>query len=298
VVIGGGPAGLEAARVAARRGHRVALYEREARLGGALVLAACVHPDNEPFLDFLLGEIARLPIEVHLGHELSPDAVLALAPDAVVVASGGRVVPPALPGDDLPHVVTGPGLRRLLAGRLDAHAARRLPAWQRHGARLLRGRLQRLLTPRRLRALSRRWLPLGRRIAVVGGDLAAIELAEFLAERRRSVSVLESGDEIAPEVGLKRRSEHMDRLDRLGVVVNTGVELDRITPEGVRIRRGAGSALVAADSVILAGRVEADLALFDALEGRVPEVHAAGDCTGLGLIRKAVEEGARIGCRL
>ena len=297
IVVGAGPGGLEAARLLARRGHRVALYEKQGFLGGALVMAAMVHAENEPFLDFLRGEIGRLAIEVHLGRALDADGIASLAPDAVVVATGGRVVAPKIPGDDQPHVLTGTRLRELIAGRVEDLA--QLPAWQRAGARLLSGRVQRLVRPSRLRALSRLWMPLGRRVAIVGADLAAIELAEFLAERGRAVAVLETGEGIAPEVGPKRRAEHMLRLDRSGVSVNTGVEIERISRDGVLLRRAQGaSTLVSADSVILAGSVEPDTELLEALRGRVPEIHAVGDCTGLGLIRKATEEAARIACAL
>jgi len=295
VVIGGGPAGLEAARVAARRGHRVSLYEREHRLGGALFMAATVHADNEAFLEFLLQEIRRLPIEVQLGSELDAKGVLALRPDAVLVATGGRVVTPELPGAELPHVTSGALLRELLGARVSEQAERKLPAWQRGPLKRFGPGLQRFVHPRRLRALSRLWMPLGRRIVIVGGDLASIELAEFLAERGRRVAVLEPGEEIAPEVGLKRRTEHMDRLDRLGVPVNTGVAVQRITRAGVVLQSGD---TVGADSVILAGEVQADTRLYDALTGQVPELHAIGDCTGLGLIQKATEEGARAACSL
>jgi len=275
VIVGGGPGGLETARLAAERGHRVALYERERQLGGSLVMAATVHPENAPFLSFLLREVARLPIEVHRGRALAAEDVAALRPDAVVVASGGRVVVPKIPGDDLPHVVTGPRLR-----------ARMGPA-------------ARWLTPRQLAAASRWWMPLGRRVVVVGGDLAAIELAEFLAARGRRVSVVEHGERLAPEIGPKRLAEHMDRLDRLGVAVNTGVAYEGITREGIAVRpEGAGSHLVAADTVVVAGELEADTTLFDAVRERVPEAFCVGDCTGLGLIRKATEEATRVAAAL
>jgi len=290
VVIGGGPAGLEAARVAAARGHSVTLCEREAFLGGALVLASTVHADNEPFLDYLLREVERVGVDVRLNCELDPDAIVSLQPDAVVVATGGRLVTPQIAGQQLAHVLSGQLLRQLLVGRLSSEAEKKFPAWQRRALEVLGRPLQPFVRANRLRALTRWWMPLGCRVVIVGGDLAAIELAEFLAERKRYVTVLESGREIAPEVGLKRRTEHMDRLDRLGVVVNTEVDVARIEPEVVVL---AGGASIAADSVILAGEVVADTTLADALKDRVPVVHAVGDCTGLGLIFKAVEEGAR-----
>ncbi len=275
LVVGGGPGGLETARLAALRGHRVTLVERERALGGALRMAATVHPENAPFLDFLLREVARLPVEVRRGTALAPGGARAFAPDAVVVATGGRVVVPRVPGDEQRHVWTGPALRQ----------------WLRPVARVA--------GPRALRALSRVWMPLGRRVAVVGGDLAAVELAEFLATRGRRVTLLERGPRLAPEVGPKRLAEQMDRLDRLGVAVVGGVEVERITPAGLVLRPEEGSPReLAADSVVLAGELEADTSLFDALKGEVPELHAVGDCTGLGLIRKATEDATRVAAAL
>ena len=132
---------------------------------------------------------------------------------------------------------------------------------------------------------------------VCGGTLAAIELAEFLAENGRRVSIIDSADEPAPEVGAKRRAEHMDRLARLGVVLNTRMQVDRITADAVVVRRESGSPVsVAADSVIVAGAVEPDTSLADEIGDRFDDLHVIGDCTGLGLIRKALEEGARVGC--
>lgn len=297
VVIGGGPGGLEAARVAAERGHRVSLFERNGQLGGALVWASILHPENEPFLHYLRSEIASSTVSVELSHQVEADEIAALDPDAVIVATGATVVVPAIDGDHSPSVHSGPALRELLAG----HAGAGQPGWQRLGAAMLSGWRQRLVQPAAVRLASRAWLPLGHRVVIVGGDLVAIELAEFLSVRGRFVTVLESGRCIAPEVGLKRRTEHMDRLDRLAVAVHVRAEVHRITDDGVEFTPCGGTQReLSADSVIVAGHPEANTALFDALTDRLPgaKLHAVGDCTGLGLIRKATEDGARAACSI
>ena len=87
-----GPAGLEAAWVAAARGHDVTLLERSAELGGKIRLAAMLpgRAELSAFADWRAGECARRGVDVRLGVDADAATVLALAPDAVIVATGGR----------------------------------------------------------------------------------------------------------------------------------------------------------------------------------------------------------------
>ena len=298
VVVGAGPGGMEAARVAAERGHRVTVYERSRFLGGALLAAAAVHPENETLLAFLTSEIRRLGVEIRTGVEVDAERIRDVRPDAVVVATGGRLVVPEIPGAALPHVVTGRDLRAMF-GAFPGRPVGREPLWMQAARRLSAGATGAMLTPSRIRKLARLWLPFGARVVVIGADLAAVELAEFLARHGRRVSIVDRGSGIAPEVGAKRRAEHMDGLARLGIVLNTDVRVERIEPGAVIVGRGTGAATrIPADSVILAGTVEADTTPADAIKLCVEDVHLVGDCTGLGLLRKAVEDGARAGCAL
>jgi len=90
--VGGGPGGLEAAWVAAARGHDVTLLERTAELGGKIRLAAMLPGRQEiaAFADWRAGECRRRGVDIRLGVDADVDAVIALAPDAVIIATGGR----------------------------------------------------------------------------------------------------------------------------------------------------------------------------------------------------------------
>ncbi len=293
LIIGAGTAGLEASRLAAEAGHRVVLVERQQRLGGSLQLAATVHSDNERFLRWLLAEVARLPVDVRLGTQATPELVRAEAPDEVLVASGARLTTASIPGAESPGVLTGALLRQALTGRIDPPQRGRLPRWQ---ERLLQGLsplLQRCLKPAILRTVSRAWMPLGKRVVIVGADLAAVELAEFIARRGRQVQVLTSARKIIPEVGKKRRHEHMDRLDGLRVVLNTAVDIVRVSASGVVIAVNASEREIRADNVIIAGDAERDTTLAEALTSAGFSVRAIGDCNGPGLIAGATASAAR-----
>jgi 2,4-dienoyl-CoA reductase-like NADH-dependent reductase (Old Yellow Enzyme family) len=117
LVVGGGPAGLEAARTAALRGHETHLYEATRRLGGQVTIAASAphRSDIGAITEWLTSEVERLGVTIRLNTMVTPDVVEELAPDEVVLATGGtprtdgfQLSTPVdpIPGHDLPHVHT------------------------------------------------------------------------------------------------------------------------------------------------------------------------------------------------
>lgn len=293
MIVGAGPGGMEAARVAAKRGHKVTLYDRHKRLGGALVTACTVHPDNETLLDYLMVQLKKLPVDIKLGVEVTPDMVKREKPDVLIDASGGKVVVPQIEGANLPHVITGSMLHKMMYGEMPKDGAEKVPAWMRVGLGIGGGLMGRLITPARIQNMTQSWLPLvGNRVVVVGADLAAIESAEFIAARGRTVAVIDSTEVLAPEIGDKRRAEHIERMREVGITMHTLCDVTRITKEGVWFKPQTGDTehMIAADTVLLAGTIDPKTEIYDACKGFVPAAFTVGDVSGLGLIDKAIRE--------
>ena len=298
VVVGGGTAGLEAARIAAEAGHKVVLFESQNRLGGSLVLASTVHSDNERFLNWLLDEVKRLGVDVRMGTPATIESVTGEHPDEVIVATGAVVITPHIPGIEQASVITGALMRQIIAGELQHGESVRLPNWQRNLLKGIMPLVQRVMTPGLLRRLSRWWMPIGKKVVIIGSDLVAIELAEFLADRGRKVTVVDSAKKIIPEVGIKRRHEHMDRLDQLRITINTAVGIERIESGAVVIGVRGREHVMPCDSVIVSGEPRANTHFADSLQAAGINVHSVGDCTGVGLIVKATRTAAEAVARI
>ncbi|MCP4003322.1 MAG: FAD-dependent oxidoreductase [bacterium] len=290
LVVGGGPAGMEAARIAAIRGHDVILCEQSQELGGTLRFAALVYEPNERLLRWLENQVRSLPIELLLGQKATAESIRELRPDVVLAAPGTIRQRPQIPGADLPHVFDGDDLRALLSGDETPEQSASLSLAGRLAVRA--GRASGISRdPSKLRSASRAYMPLGRQIAIVGGGLVGIELAEFLAERDRNVIVLEAGPVMALEMAHPRRWRALHDLRSAGVRLVNSAEVESIDESGVHFRTAEGTEQTPADHVILAAGLAPDSDGIEALrESGVPLV-AIGDGRELGYLERAMREG-------
>lgn len=251
LVVGGGPAGMEAARVSALRGHHVVLYEAGQRLGGQLLLAS-IPPYKEvleTFADYQRSQLSALGVRVELGQHVSAALVEEARPDVVVLATGVRQAAPQIPGIDRPNVVTAVDV---LTGKAEV----------------------------------------GDKVAIIGAELVGCETAEFLAAGGREVTLMRRGDEVATKVNPTVREHLLARLSASGITMLTGVRYQEITDRGVIIMTGEGKRqTVEADTVVLAAGSSPDTELYQALEGKVPELKLVGDCVEPRNIMSAVAEG-------
>lgn len=287
LVVGGGPGGMETARVAALRGHRVTLCERTSVLGGSVRLSAISYAPNGRLVRYFENTLAELPVEIRLGTVVDERFVREFAPDVVVMATGARWAALDIPGADRPHVMNGESLRALL-GAADAPLPRTMSAAAR-GAMALARRLRITRSPELLAQASRAWMPLGHEIVIHGGGLVGIELAEFLAARGRKITVLEPGPLFAPQMMLLRRWRALHECRRLGVNLIANVTDSRIEQDCVYYRTPGGQERgIAAQNVILAAGATEDTVFPDRLRSTGFDVRTVGDCGNIGYIEGAI----------
>ena len=257
VVIGGGPAGMEAARVAAERGHRVTLYEAGARLGGQLALWADA-PMTAEFgrtISWYEGQLTRLQVQLRLGQRVGAEALAGLGADALVIATGATAKPPApLPGAE------GSELRLC-----DPWSAMIQPAE-------------------------------GLNIVVVdeGGGRAALSAADVLVERN-TVTIVTSefavGELVTPTV----RTPSHRRLLRAGATFRASEVAVRIEGNTVVTRNilsDAESRIDGVDMLVDWQGATADASLATAAEATGLPVFRAGDCVAPRQVHIAIAEGA------
>jgi len=259
VVVGGGPAGMEAARVAAVRGHRVTLFEEAGGLGG-LVNLAMIPPHKgelKNIIDYYARQLEILQVDLRLHTRFFPEMLEGLNADALIIATGAREL--------IPKIVGIQGDRGKTVTALD----------------VLRGEVS-----------------VRGSVVIIGGGLIGVETAEFLADQGREVTVVEMRRHLAEDVGPSMRWALLARL-RTKIRALTETAVSAVRDDGVVVRGKDGEEKVLpADTVVVAAGLERRCELADAL-GRSPvEMHVVGSCREPGQIAEAVREGFEAGLKI
>lgn len=260
VVVGGGPAGLETARVAAERGHQVILLERDTFLGGQVRLASRA-PGRQEFgevIRYLSRQVEKAGVDIRLGVEGKVEEILGLAPDAVVIAAGARPLIPDIEGARGANVVTAwdilwgkaPDGRRFAV--IDGDKEDQVAV----------GAAEYL-------ADSGKEVEIISRLPYVGKDM---DILNFVPVYKR---LLEKGVKLTPHTGVRGINDHQVVLYN----VYTGAQESRRDVDVV---------------VFAAGRVAED-GLYWALKGKIGNLHRIGDCLAPRSVLSAIGEGNRVG---
>lgn len=298
VVIGGGPGGMEAAIRLDKRGFKVSLLEKSNRLGGTLQFAGIAYPANEKLLYWLRRQIKASGVAVHLNCEATPEQVRRLGADEVIVATGAKRDMPDIPGNEQDFVFSGDEMRSMVMSDDHPELERKTSAFTRFMAGM--GSVSRLsqLGPV-VRQITKAWLPLGQRITIIGAELVGLELAEFLAERGRQVTVIDDAKRAGKGLYLVRRMRLLEELEHLGVRILTKANDISIGDHLVSYTNYRGQQRsLASDHVIVAKGASGDERLADRFRDAGFTTHAIGDCTGVSYIEGAIEAAAELAVRL
>lgn len=258
-VAGGGVAGCETAIIAAKRGHKVTLFEKQDSLGGQWKLA-CVpvgKTDFATFIPYLSGELDRAGVKVKLGTELTKEQVLNDKPDVVVVATGGEANIPPIPGIDQKEVVLA----------------------------------QDILSGKKVFGNSV--------VIIGGGSVGAETADYISAYGVKSVTVLEMADKIAADADAKPKKYLMNRLQEKGVALLTNAKVVAIERGVVKVlHNGVEKELPKVDTVILAAGVHSYHPLATELSDYSGEVYRVGDALTVKDGRANAAEGFLLGFKL
>ena len=145
--------------------------------------------------------------------------------------------------------------------------------------------------PAKLRRASKLYMPVGKRVVVIGGGLVGTELAEFFVERKRSVVVVHDGPIFAAEMAHPRRWRVLHELREAGARLVAEAQIEAIGDTAVRVRTTEGTQEVPADTVILATGLVANPHAIETIRSAGVPVVAVGDGNGVGYIEGAIQQG-------
>ena len=259
MVVGGGPAGMQAARVAALRRHYVTLYEKNRELGGQLRTTAKISFKREiaDLLRYLINQLQKLGVKAKLGTNVTPQLIRNIKFDALILATGAVPVvcniPNIQPASALNAAEVEPGTKKVT----------------------------------------------GYNIIVVGGGLVGCEIALSLALEGRQVTIIEMLPEMARDMNEISRSSLLSALEDQGITIHTEMTATQLDSIGLKARNKKGEEhQFQADTVILALGSVANNKLHEAIANERLEHYTVGDCITPRKIGDAMHEGLVAGYRV
>lgn len=263
IVVGGGPAGLEASRVAALRGHQVILYEKEEKLGGQINIASSppCKRELERIVEYLSRQVEKAGVQVEMGVEVTSGLIEELEPHTVIVAIGASpLIPDDILGVDNERVVKA---EDVLAGRTTANA---------------------------------------KHVVIIGGGSVGCETADFLTELgdglpkdEAKVTIIEMLEDVASDMQTLPRLQLLKRLRAKEVEIITMAKVIEIAEDRVLFMRKARKEVIAnIDQIILALGARPVSNFLHEIKNKVAEVYVIGDARDPRRILNAIAEGSKI----
>lgn len=253
LVVGGGPGGMEAARTAALRGHRVSLWEQGDALGGNLIAAAVPDFKQEfrKLINYFATQVNKLGVDVQLGKEATAELIAEARPEIVFIATGSTPLIPKIPGVESEKVVTAVDL---LLGKREAGESVVVIGGGLVGSEIA--------------------LYLARK----GKKLTVVEILESVMGDMYSIN-RDHMEKLLSEIGVR-------------ILANTEV-LEITDEGIAIAHKCGETASLEADTVVLATGFEPNDELLPALKDKVPEIYTIGDCVAPRKVINAVWEGFR-----
>ena len=253
VVIGAGPGGMEAARVAALEGHHVTLFEKENHLGGTMgdICTAQFKSNIKKLTEWYKVQLSKLPVDIHLNTTITGEEDILKTCDAIIVSTGATPFTPSIPGIDGKNVVN------IVAAHRDESLIK------------------------------------GDKIVICGGGASGLDGAiEIAEEMHKDVTVVEMLPEMGKDVFFINKISLFNKLAENNVKLMTNTKVTAIDETGLTVEENGNEKHIEADTVISAFGMRPNTTLSDLLKEKYPmKTRAVGDCDKLGKIGEAVREG-------
>jgi len=251
VVVGGGPGGMEAARVAALKGHKVTLYEKGGELGGQLRAAAgpAFKGQIHALMEYLKTQIHKLDVEVKLHTAIGADSPELVDADKIIVAIGADAFIPQIPGVDRSNVIEV----------MDLHTG----------------------SPDRI----------GSKVIIAGGGLSGCDCAIDLAMKGKDITIVEMLDSLVPKALFPIVMSVNDKISEYGIKARTGNKILAFTDKGAKVESKDGETEIEADTVILAIGTRSNADSAKSILDKYTNAQSIGDCVRVGQIGEAVRSG-------